>query len=113
LSARIRKSRRFKPLDYSEFASTGTSIRQIEHTNNGFPETVIELDGRIDDATAEALQEKIWSHMDAHAYARPQKLGEFRDGLGKTHTGHALALAQLLIARRIVLVENELLQAVR
>jgi phosphoribulokinase len=112
LSARIRKGGRFQPLDYSEFASSGTSIRQINQTTNGFPETLIELDGRIDDATAEAVEDKIWSHMGAHAYARPTKLGEFRDGHGETHTGHALALAQLLIARRIVLVENELLQAI-
>jgi phosphoribulokinase len=112
LSARIRKGGRFQPLDYSEFASTGTSIRQTSRTSNGFPETLIELDGRIDDATAQAVEDKIWSHMDAPAYTRPQRLGEFRDAHGATHTGYALALAQLLIARRIVLVESELLQVV-
>jgi phosphoribulokinase len=114
LSALIRKSGRFPALDYSEFASSETSLRQINQTSEvGFPETLIELDGRIDDGTAEAVQEKIWSHMDAPAYVRPQRLGEFRDAQGVTRIGHALALAQLLIARRIVLVENELLQAVK
>ncbi len=110
LSARVRKSGRFKPLDYSEFASQKTSIRQLQETRDGgYPETVIELDGDIDDRTAEAVQDKIWSHMDTHAHLRPESLGTFRDAQGTLHISHSLALAQLLIARRIVLVENELL----
>jgi phosphoribulokinase len=113
LSASIRKSGRFKPLDYSEFESANTSIRQMSGISpSGFPETIIELDGSIDDRTADAVQAKIWSHMGMPLHAFPARLGEFRDGGGTTHTGHALALAQLLIARRIVLVENELLEGV-
>ena len=50
--------------------------------------------------------------MDSHAHLRPDRLGEFRDGTGATKVSHSLALAQLLIARRVVLVENELLQGV-
>jgi phosphoribulokinase len=113
LSACIRKGGRFKPLDYSEFESANTSIRQMSGmTPNGFPETIIELDGSIDDRTADAVQAKIWSHMGMPLHAFPAGIGEYRDGRGGTHTGHALALAQLLIARRIVLVENELLERV-
>ena len=113
LSASIHKSGRFKPLDYSEFESANTSIRQMSGlTAGGFPETIIELDGSIDDRTADAVQAKIWSHMGMPLHAFPARLGEFRDGSGAEHTGHALALAQLLIARRIVLVENELLEGV-
>ena len=113
LSASIHKSGRFKPLDYSEFESANTSIRQMSGlTAGGFPETIIELDGSIDDRTADAVQAKIWSHMGMPLHAFPARLGEFRDGSGADHTGHALALAQLLIARRIVLVENELLEGV-
>ena len=48
--------------------------------------------------------------MPLHAF--PAGIGEFRDAAGGTHTGHALALAQLLIARRIVLVESDLLEGV-
>jgi phosphoribulokinase len=113
LSACIRKGGRFKPLDYSEFASANTSIRQMNGVSpGGFPETIIEIDGSIDRRTADAVQAKIWSHMGMPLHAFPANLGEYRDGTGASHTGHALALAQLLIARRIVLVENELLEGV-
>jgi len=114
LSARIHKSGRFKPLDYSEFASSSTSIRQTSvATEGGYPETVIDLDGHIEAATAEALEDKIWSHMESHAHLRPKRLGEFTDSAGMRRVGYTLALAQLLIARRVVLVENELLQGVK
>ena len=113
LNASIRKGGRFKPLDYSEFASGNTSIRQMNGISpGGFPETIIELDGAIDSRTADAVQAKIWSHMGMPLHTFPAQLGEFRDGAGATHTGHALALAQLLIARRIVLVEHDLLEGV-
>jgi len=113
LSARIRKGGRFRALDYSEFESTSTSIRQIERSNGSvFGETIIELDGHIEPSVANAVQDKIWSHMDSHAHLRPEHLGEFRDSKGNPKTGYALALAQLLIARRIVLIENELMEVV-
>jgi phosphoribulokinase len=113
LSARIRKGGRFRPLDYSEFASANTSIRQLQQTaHGGFPETVIELDGTIEPAVAEAVEDKIWAHIETHGRPRPQRLGEFRDALGKTQISYSLALAQLLIARRVVLIENEFLEMV-
>jgi phosphoribulokinase len=111
LSARIRKGGRFRALDYSEFESSSTSIRQADETSEkGFPETVIELDGHIDGATALTVEEKIWSHMQTHKHLRPETLGEFTDADGNTKTSYSLALAQLLIARRVVLIENELLE---
>ncbi len=112
LSARIRKGGRFRPLDYSEFASTSTSIRQLQDRTGGFPATVIELEGSIETAVAEAVEDKIWAHMDSHAHLRPPRLGEFKDAHGDTKTSYSLALAQLLIARRVVLIENELLEMV-
>ncbi len=51
--------------------------------------------------------------METHAHLRPERLGEFDDAHGNAKIGYTLALAQLLIARRVVLVENELLQGVR
>jgi phosphoribulokinase len=109
LTARIKKSGRFKPLDYGEFASTSTQLKQMKSTGPfGYPETLIEIDGHIDDALAESIENKIWSHMDTHAHLRPERLGEFADSRGR-RTSHSLALAQLLIARRVCLVENDLL----
>ena len=113
LSARIRKGGRFRSLDYSEFESASTSIKQMQQTGEGgYPETVIELDGHIEAEVAQRVEDKIWSHMDSHAHLRPERLGEFRDAEGTTQTSNSLALAQLLIARRVVLIENELLEMV-
>jgi hypothetical protein len=74
----------------------------------GHPETIIEIDGQIADDVAEAVQDKIWAHMDSHAHLRPARLGEFTGTKG-VHVSHSLAIAQLLIARRVVLIENALL----
>jgi phosphoribulokinase len=113
LSGRIRKGGRFRPLDYSEFASSSTHIRQLQQTaGGGYPETIIELEGDIAPSAAEAVEDKIWSHMDSHAHLRPERLGQFTDGHGDTKISYSLALAQLLIARRIVLIENELMEMV-
>ncbi len=110
LTANIRKSGRFRPLDYGEFASTSTHLRQLTTTSpHGHPETIIELDGQIADDVAQAVQDKIWAHMDSHAHLRPPRLGEFNSGKG-VQVSHSLALAQLLIARRVVLIENGLLE---
>lgn len=109
LTANIRKGGRFPALDYSEFASNSTHLRQLERTSEaGYPETIIELDGRIAENVALSLQDKIWLHMGSHAHLRPEALGIISDERG-TRPSHSLALAQLLIARRVCLVENELL----
>jgi phosphoribulokinase len=111
LTAHIRKGARFRPLDYSEFASTSTHLRQLETTSEyGHPETIIELDGQIASDVADAVQDKIWAHMDSHIHLRPERLGEFTGAKG-VQVSHSLALAQLLIARRVVLIENALLEA--
>jgi len=107
LSARIRKSSRFSPLDYREFADASTHFNLIESTC-GFPETIIEIDGGVEDALSHALQDKIWTHMDAHKHLRPAALGAFSDASGP-RISHSLALAQLLIARRVCMVENMML----
>lgn len=113
LNARITKGTRFKPLDYTDIAGSSSAIRQKLIPGNGKePQTVIELDGHVDPATAQALEDRVWSSMDSHAHLRPERLGEFFDRSGVRHS-HTLALAQLLIARRVALVENELLQVAR
>jgi phosphoribulokinase len=112
LSARIRKGGRFRPLDYAEFESASTSIRQLETRAGGHPETVIELDGAIEPEVAGTVEDRLWSHIDAQGRARPERLGEFVDARGERRVGYALALSQLLIARRVALIESELLELV-
>ncbi len=112
LSARFRKGGRFRPLDYSEFASSSTHIHELKQTAGGYPETIIELDGDITPATADGVENKIWSFMGSHAHPRPEHLGSFKDASGETRVSHSLALAQLLIARRVVLIENEQMEMV-
>lgn len=113
LSARFRKGGRFRPLDYSEFASSSTHIRELKQTaGGGYPETIIEIDGDIASATAEAVEDKIWSFMGLQAHLRPERLGLFKDAHGETQVSYSLALAQLLIARRVVLIENEQMEMV-
>ncbi len=107
LSARIRKGGRFRALDYAEFESASTSIRAEQTDSGNFPETVIELDGTIETDEAEALESKLWGYIDRDARERPAELGEFTSAHGEAQTSYALALAQLLIARRVVLIENE------
>ena len=108
LSARIRKGGRFRALDYAEFESAATSIRASETTaTGGFPETVIELDGTIATHVAAPLEEKLWRYIDGGTRPLPAALGEYKNTRGELQMGYALALAQLLIARRVVLIENE------
>lgn len=109
LNARILKSGRFQPLDYSQFTKSGF-FRQHRTAEEGLMRTTLELDGACDDVTAQALQDKIWSHMESHAHLRPDALGSFVDAQGP-RVSHTLALAQLVIARRVALVENELAMA--
>lgn len=108
LSGRIRKGGRFRPLDYAEFESASTSIRLSQTAAGGYPETLIELDGHIEPAIAQAVEAKIWSHMGSGTL--PERIGEFVAADGTPRTGHALALAQMLIGRRIALIEQEQMQ---
>ena len=108
LDAHITKGGRFPPLDYRHFASRSTHLRQIEGGRGPYPHTLIELDGDVDDATARAVQERIRATMAARDHGlRRGRLGIFDDGKGP-RVSHTLALAQLLIARRICLVLDQL-----
>ena len=96
-----------------EFASHSTHIRQLEQASvGGYPETVIEIDGDMTPQTAAAVEDNLWSCMGLHAHLRPERLGLFEDAKGETKVSHSLALAQLLIARRVVLIEDERMEMV-
>ena len=105
MTARIVKGSRFAPLDYSEFHAQHTSFRTVQHIGDGYPHTIIELDGHASPHVADALLDKIWQHM-GRSLPRTTTLGRFIDSTAP-RISHALALAQILIARRIVLIGNE------
>jgi phosphoribulokinase len=109
LNARVIKGGQFRPLDYSEFLKDGGPLRQIRVASD-HAHTIVELDGHCDDRTARALQDKIWMHMASHVHLRKDVLGQFEDVRG-LRTSHTLALAQLLIARRVALVEERYAKA--
>jgi phosphoribulokinase len=108
LNTQIVKGGRFRPLDYAQFASRSTHLRQITGGEGPYPRTVIELDGDIDEETARAVRDEILRHMGPrHAGLNSEHVGIFRDARGE-RVSQTLALAQLLIARRICLVLDEL-----
>jgi phosphoribulokinase len=112
LSARIRKGGRFRPLDYTEFESASTSMRQSRTVAGNYPETIIELDGNVEQHAGEAVVDRLWAHVAEDGRARPAGLGAVDGPNGTSPISYSLALAQLLIARRVVLIEHELLEAV-
>lgn len=106
------KSGRLPPLNYAEFASSATRLRTIDEGPGPYPRTVIEVDETIDEATARAVEDAIWDRIGArHAASRPSDLGAFEGpyGPGRSQT---LAIAQMLIARRIALIAEHLSGAV-
>jgi phosphoribulokinase len=108
LDAQITKGGRFPPLDYRHFASRSTHLRQIDGGHGPYPHTLIELDGDIDEETAHGVESRIRATMTSRDHGlRTDRLGVFDDG-GGPRVSHTLALAQLLIARRICLVLDQL-----
>jgi phosphoribulokinase len=106
------KSGRLPPLDYADFASDSTRLQSIPDPTSPYPRTIIEVDADIPTATAETIEDAMWNRIETRrAHSHPGQLGTYRDPTG-THVSHALALAQLLVARRIGLVAERLAQAV-
>jgi phosphoribulokinase len=106
------KSDRLPPLDYAEFASDATRLRTIDDGPGPYPRTLIDVDESIDEATATRVEDALWAKIGArHATSRPSTHGAFDDPSGERRS-HTLAVAQLLIARRIGLVADQLSGAV-
>lgn len=106
------KGGRLAPLDYAEFTSESTHLRLLENGGGPYPRTVIQVDADIDAPTAVAIENGIWDRIGArHASTRPPSLGTFTDK-DSEHVSHTLALAELLVARRIGLVADELSGAI-
>lgn len=106
------KGGRLAPLDYAEFTSDSTHFRLLGNGTGPYPRTIIHVDADIDETTARSVEDAMWEHIGPrHASTRPQRLGTFVDKDGE-HVSHALALAELLVARRIGLVADELSGAI-
>lgn len=105
------KSSRLEPLDYRDFASAATRFRLVDEGPGPFPASIIDVDADVDDATAQTITDTIWARIgQRHAPTRP-RLGLCKDEGGE-RISHALALAQLLVARRIGLVADHLSGAI-
>lgn len=106
------KSGRLEPLDYRDFASPSTRLRLIDDGPGPYPRSITEVDAGISEDDARALSDAIWSRIGhRHATTRPAQLGAHSTPDGE-QTSPALALAQLLVARRIALVADHLSGAI-
>jgi phosphoribulokinase len=101
------KSSRLAPLDYADFASGATRIRLVDDGPGPFPRSIIEVDAAIDAATAREITDALWSRIGHRASAGAVQLGSHSAPEGRD-VSHALSIAQLLIARRIGLVADQL-----
>jgi phosphoribulokinase len=106
------KSSRLEPLDYHDFASPATRLRLIDNGPGPYPRSITEVDADIDEHTARTIADAIWSRIGhRHAATRPAGLGMHSSADGE-QISHSLALAQLLVARRIALVADHLSGAI-
>ncbi|MDB5027685.1 MAG: putative Phosphoribulokinase/uridine kinase family [Candidatus Eremiobacteraeota bacterium] len=106
------KSGRLPPLDYRDFESTATRLRLIDDGPGPYPRSIIEVDATIDEETTHDLEDAIWREMgQRHAATRPPQLGTY-SGPGGEQRSRALALGQLLVARRIGLIADQLSGAI-
>ena len=57
--------------------------------------------GRLDQATAAEIEERIWEHMHFASHLRSERLGEFTTGTD-LHRSDSLAIVQLLVLHHLV-----------
>jgi uridine kinase len=106
------KSARLAPLDYREFTSASTRIRLIDDRAGHYPRSIIEVDANIGERAACSISDAILKGIGArNAPSRPVRLGTHADDAGPA-VSWPLAITQLLIARRIALVADQLSGAI-
>ena len=106
------KSARLVPLDYREFSSESTRIRMIDDHAGRYPRSIIEVDANISAPAARSISDAILRGIGArNAPSRPERLGTHADDGGPA-VSWPLAITQLLIARRIALVADQLSGAI-
>jgi phosphoribulokinase len=116
LNVRIHLERRLPPLDLDDVlgadgGASGRTIRLLD-VDSPFAGThgsavALEIDGTVSPARAKELDERIWAHIGAHPYVRPDDIGGFLDGETLRHSD-PLGLTQLLIAYQVVRAERGL-----
>lgn len=91
----------------------GNGLRAVEGEDDRQSANLLEVDGKIDRATVEQLENRIWDHIDArHQHLRhlaPDQFGDFTDGVMRRHHSDPLALTQLLLVHRILSAKKSML----
>ena len=82
-------------------------LREYKDVYQQEPVVTVEIDGDISPDTAARIEQRIWDHMPSHRHLRPDEIGTYLDGVKPRHSD-PLALAQLLIAYRIVAARDEM-----
>jgi phosphoribulokinase len=63
---------------------------------------ILEIDGGLSAAQAEAIEGVIWDRMPGQRHRRPEQLGAYQEGSAQ-RTSYALGIVQLLIAYQLLL----------
>jgi phosphoribulokinase len=84
------------------------ALREYESAYEDEQVVIVEIDGDVAPETAARAEGRIWDHMPSHQHLRPDQIGGYLDGVEPRHS-NPLALAQLLIAYRIVAARDELI----
>jgi phosphoribulokinase len=98
-------------VDLSDILQAGENVRkpalrEYDSVYHGAPVVIVEIDGDLAPQTAVSIEERIWDHMPSHRHLRPDEIGTYLDGVSPRHSD-PLALAQLLIAYRIVAARDQ------
>ncbi len=112
LPVRLIQRRTLPPIDLAgvicEDDATQGGLRQLEEHYQGEPATVVELDGGVQAEAARRIEDRLWEHMESHKALRPPSIGEFLEDGRTARRSHPLAIAQLLLACRVVAARDAL-----
>lgn len=115
LNVRIHVDGRLQRLDLDDvLAAAGRggrpAIRLVE-TEGAFARgdgrgLALEIDGTVSPDVAGELERRVWAHIGAHRYLRPDEVGDYLDGATTRHSD-PLGLTQLLVAYQVVRAERD------
>jgi phosphoribulokinase len=93
-------------VDLSDILDASPAVREYTAEYLCEPAVIVEIDGDVAPEAAARVEARVWDHMPSHRHLRPDQIGTFLDGVKARHSD-PLALAQLLIAYRIVAARDE------